>query len=158
MFRGFFNILYFRIRKKEIRKSKYRLKRIKINTILEVIIRNCEEKGIKYNILEKNKSELVVELIGKEERILLKYDKADMIFHDEYYNFVAMLNKLDIKKGIYITCGLFEGNIHGNRIMFHKKIIFDDYAYFMKKQLGIFGKTIDVFRNKSLNFYKYLPR
>ncbi|WMJ79578.1 hypothetical protein RBU49_11930 [Clostridium sp. MB40-C1] len=158
MLRGIINLIYFKLRGKEIKKSRYRLRRLKIGTILGIIMRNCKEKQITWSVIEESKVELVVELIGKKEKVLLKYDRRDMIFHDEYYNFVANLKKTGIEKGVYITCGLFEENIHSNRNIFHKEITLHDYAYFMKNQLGLRGKYTDVFRNKKINFYKYLPK
>ncbi|MCY6957035.1 hypothetical protein [Clostridium brassicae] len=158
MLKGIINLIYFKFRKKEIKKARYRLRRLKIGTILNIIMRNCKEKQITCNVIEENRLELIVELIGKKEKVLLKYDRRDMIFHDEYYNFVANLKKIGVEKGVYITCGLFEGNIHGNRNIFHKQIALYDYAYFIKNQLGLRGKTIDVFRNRKINFFRYLPK
>ncbi|MCY6369717.1 hypothetical protein [Clostridium ganghwense] len=160
MLNGIFDFIYFKIKRKEIKKAKYRLRRLKINTVLELMIKNCKEKNVNYNILEHTKSEILIELIGKKYNILLKYDRRDMVFNEEFDSFVDKMKKTKINKGIYITTGLFEGGIHkrGNRIFFPKNIILEDYSYFMKRQLGLRGKTIDVFKNKKLNFYKYLPR
>lgn len=158
MFKGLFDFLYFKIRREEIQKAKYRLRRLKINTLLDLLIRNCREKNIIYNVLEQTKTEMLVELTGSKEKILLKYDMAYMIFDEEYDDFIDKMKKNKVNKGIYITSGLFQGSLHGSRIIFPKKVILQDYTYFMKSQLGLRGKTIDIFKNKKLNFYKYLPR
>ncbi|MCY6355807.1 hypothetical protein [Clostridium sp. ZS2-4] len=158
MFKGLFDFIYFKVKKNEIKKAKYRLRRLKINTLLDLLIRNCKEKNIIYNVLEQTKSEMLVELTGSKEKILLKYDRADMVFDEEYNNFIDKMKKNQANKGIYITSGLFQGGLHGSRIIFPKEVIMQDYTYFMKSQLGLRGKTIDIFKNKKLNFYKYLPR
>lgn len=158
MFKGLFDFIYFKIKIKEIKKAKYRLRRLKINTLLNLLITNCKEKNIIYNVLEQTKSEMLVELIGSKEKILLKYDRADMVFEEEYDNFIDKIKKAKINKGIYITTGLFQGGLHGSRVIFNPKVILQDYTCFMKSQLGLRGKTIDIFKNKKLNFYKYLPR
>lgn len=158
MFKRWFDFIYFKIKREEIKKAKYRLRRLKINTLLDLLIRNCKEKNIIYNVLEQTKTEMLVELTGRKEKILLKYDMADMIFDEEYDNFIDKMKKIKVNKGIYITLGLFQCGLHGSRIIFPKKVILQDYTYFMKSQLGLRGKTIDIFKNKKLNFYKYLPR
>lgn len=80
MFKGLFDFIYFKIKRKEIKKAKYRLRRLKINTLLDLLIRNCKEKNIIYNVLEQTKTEMLVELTGSKEKILLKYDRTDMVF------------------------------------------------------------------------------
>ncbi|MCY6484408.1 hypothetical protein OW763_08560 [Clostridium aestuarii] len=151
--------LYFKIRKKEITKSRYRLRRIKIDTILNILIRNCKEKNIKYNIIDKTHNVILIELIGKRKKILLKYHIADIIFIDEYNSFLSKVKKVNPHKAIYITTGVFEAKIHKlqHRIVFPKKVTLEDYSYFMKTQLGIIEKTIYIFKQKKINFYKYLP-
>nr|WP_307905967.1 hypothetical protein [Clostridium botulinum] len=65
-----------------------------------------------------------------------------------------------VNKGVYITNGVFEVGLHKmeNRTWFYKKILLEDYRYFLKKQLGLRGKVSEVFKNKKINFYRYLPR
>lgn len=158
MFKGLFDFVYFKIKRKEIKKAKYRLRRLKINTLLDLLIRNCKEKNIVYNVLEQSKSEMLVELTGSKEKLLLKYDRSDMVFDEEYDDFIDKMKKNKVNKGIYITSGVFQGGLHGSRIIFSREVILQDYAHFMRSQLGLRGKTIDIFKNKKLNFYKYLPR
>ncbi|QGU94226.1 hypothetical protein GOM49_02935 [Clostridium bovifaecis] len=53
MLRKLLDALYFKIKRNEIKKARYRLRKINIEAILRLIIRNCEEKDIKNEILEK---------------------------------------------------------------------------------------------------------
>jgi hypothetical protein len=98
MFKGLFDFFYFKIRREEIQKAKYRLRRLKINTLLDLLIRNCREKNIIYNVLEQTKTEMLVELTGSKEKILLKYDMAYMIFDEEYDDFIDKMKKIKLIK------------------------------------------------------------
>lgn len=164
MLRKLLDALYFKIKRNEIKKARYRLRKINIEAILRLIIRNCEEKDIKNEILEKRHDYILVKLYGKKEKTLLKYHRTDMVFSEDYNEFLNKMKKEhdneEAIRGVYITSGIFETQIHKNenKLFFRKKVILDDYTYFMKKQLGLRGKTVNVFKQRKLNFYKYLPR
>lgn len=164
MLRKLLDALYFKIKRNEIKKARYRLRKITIEAILRLIIRNCEEKNIKHEIVEKRHDYILIKLCGRTERALLKYHRTDVVFSEDFNEFLNKMRKEHANekavKGIYITSGIFETQIHKNenKLFFQKKVILDDYTYFMKKQLGLRGETINVFKQKKLNFYKYLPR
>lgn len=154
------NIVYFILKKKEIKKARIRIKKIPIDDILKLIIKNCEDRSVRYKILEKNHDTICIDLFGKKEKVLLKYHKSDMVFREDYNEFINKLKREHVDKGIYITTGLFEAEIHKNenKLLYLKKILLDDYYCFFKKQIRLFGKADTVFDKKQLNFYRYLPK
>lgn len=154
------NLIYFTLKKKEIKKARIRMKKISIDDILDLIIKNCEDKSVEYKILEKNHDTIAIDLFGKKEKVLLKYHKSDMVFKEDYNEFINKLKREHVDKGIYVTTGLFETEIHKreNRLLYLKKIVLDDYYCFFKKQIRLFGKADAIFDKKQLNFYRYLPK
>lgn len=153
-------ILYYKLRKKEIDKAKVVLKKIKMDMVFNAITNNCWKNGIQYETLIKNNEVLVMKLNGKKEVVLLKFHKSDMVFAEDYERLVLIMDELGIKKGIYITTGVFEAKIIKNLkkpfSTFHNIKIENNLA-FIRGQLGLTGKAVDIFKYKKLTFLNYLP-
>ncbi|WP_125152870.1 hypothetical protein [Clostridium rectalis] len=151
--------IYFSARRQEIVKAKSILKRIEIEDILNNISKVCWDSGIEYEIILKNSQQLFLKIIGKRESILFKFSKKDMIFIEEFENFIGELYKNDINKAVYITTGVFDMNIRKRCSVMptYRKIKLIDKYDFIKDQLGIYGKAEDEFKVNRLKLFKYLP-
>jgi restriction endonuclease Mrr len=85
--------------------------------------------------------------------------KKDMIFLEEFESYLDDLYKYDVTKGVYITTGVFEQRIRDkcSFIPMYKKIKLVDKYNFIKDQLGVNGKALEVFKENRFKLYKYLP-
>lgn len=159
MINNIFSQIYFENKSEEIRRGRSKLKRMKIDSIIRILDKNCKMKGVEYVILEKNYNSVSLHLKGKYKENLFRYHRTDMVFKEDYEEFLNAMKNQGINKGIYITTGVFEAGLHKreNRTWFFKKIVLEDYRYFFKRQLGLRGRVSDLFKNKKISFYKYLP-
>ncbi|AWI07015.1 hypothetical protein [Clostridium drakei] len=121
-----------------------KLKKVSINEISDSITKSCWNYNIQYEMILKDSNTLLIDLMGKEKEILLKYHKKDIITKNDYEGFINYLESYEIKRGIYITTGFFEKYMYNN---LHKKIKKIDIKKFIKKQPNI----------DKLNFLQYLP-
>jgi hypothetical protein len=157
---GLLNKAYYRLRKSEISKAKSMLKRVKVDFIFEGLTKSCWKNGLEYETLMKNNEVLEIRVKGRKEEVLIKFHKANMVFLEDYERFLLMMETLGIKKGVYITTGVFEGRIIRNNkkaFPFTNNVKIEDNYAFIKSQLGIHVSAADVFKNKKLTFYNYLP-
>lgn len=151
--------MYYKLRKDEIAKAKYMLKRMKTEVILDIITKCCWRYSIQYEILIKNLEILEIKLKGSNETVLLKFHKSGMVFHEDYEKFLLAMDVHGVRRGIYITSGVFEGRIlkqHKN-VFSKKKVIIQDNFHFIKGQLGLKESAHNVFKLKKIDFFKYLP-
>ena len=136
------------------------LKKIKIDTVFDAITKSCWKHGLQYETIIKNNEVIEIRLKSRREQVLFKFHKTDMVFVDDYEKFVLKMELLDIKRGVYITTGVFEGKVVKNyrRVFpFFNNVNIEDNVDFIKGQLGLWGKAAEVFKYKKLNFYRYLP-
>lgn len=152
--------IYYKLRREEIERAYTRLKRIKVDTILQNLTKQCWKYNIQYELIIKTKEILIIKLIGFKETVVLKYHKTNVVSKDEIDFFMAELDENNADKGVYITTGEFESREKLTfRTLFTKRdLILEDYYTFIKSNLGIRGKTIKDFNIYKLNFYKYFPR
>lgn len=146
-----FNNIYFRLRKNEIQKGKIRLKRVRTDKVLKILTKSIWKENIQYSVLIKTSEVLIIKLKGKKEEVIIKYHRCDMVFADYVQDFIAILNGNDVKKGVYITTGVFERGIS------NKRVKLEDYKHFLKYQIGILGKIDEIIKKDRLKFFKYLP-
>ncbi|WP_242947016.1 hypothetical protein [Clostridium haemolyticum] len=53
MFNRLFNEIYFKRKKGEIRRGRSKLRRMKVDVILRILQKNCNNKQINYSVIEK---------------------------------------------------------------------------------------------------------
>lgn len=136
------------------------IKKIRIDMIFDSITRSCWKSGIQYETIMKNAEILDIKLKGRKEVVLIRFHKAEMIFVEDYERFIIEMEVHGVKKGTYITTGVFEGKIikTNNKAFPHsRQVKVVDYFNFIKSQLGMYGMAAEVFKTKKLRFYKYLP-
>ncbi|WP_027626747.1 hypothetical protein [Clostridium lundense] len=151
--------VYFKLREKEVHKAKVIIKRLDIEEVNKRISKICWSSGIEYEIILKNSEILLLLLKGNKDKVLLKFEKKDMVFLEEFDSYLNFFYKYSANKGVYITTGVFEEKIK-NRcsiISIYKKIKLVDKYNLIKDQLGIKGKATDEIKGGKLNLYKYLP-
>lgn len=157
---GLIDIIYSRLRRNEIIKAKFIIKKIRTDTIFDSITKSCWKYSIQYETLLRNQEILDVKLKGRKEIILFRFHKVDMVFIEDYQRFTNNMEVHGVKRGVYITTGVFERKI----INEFKKIIpvyrpvkminnFD----IAKSKLGLFGTSAEVFKHSKLKLFKYLP-
>jgi hypothetical protein len=157
---GLLNTVYGRIRRNEIKKAKVMIKKIRIDMIFDSITRNCWKSGIQYETLMKNAEILDIKLKGRKEVVLIRFHKADMIFIEDYERFIIEMEVHGVKRGTYITTGVFEGKIikiNSKVYSLSRQVKVIDFFDFIKSQLGLYGIASEVFKSKKLRFYKYFP-
>lgn len=156
----FFNIIYSRLRRNEIKRAKILIRKIKTEDVFDSITKSCWKSGIQYETLIKNPDMLDIKLKGRKEVVLIRFHKIDMVFSEDYEKFILRMEVNDVKKGIYITTGVFEGKImkmHRKIFHLHRSVKEVDNFNFIKSQLGLYGSATEVFKNNKLKFFKYLP-
>ena len=135
------------------------MKKLDLGNIDKGISKICWNNGIEYEAILKKPETLLLLLRGKKDVLLLKFVKKDMIFLEEFESYLDDLYKYDVTKGVYITTGVFEQRIRDkcSFIPMYKKIKLVDKYNFIKDQLGVNGKALEVFKENRFKLYKYLP-
>lgn len=153
------DIIYFKLKKRDIEEGKNNIRKIKIDNILNCITKNCWKYNIQYQVILKNNDILIIKIIGKSESILLKYHRVNMVFLFDFDSFINCIDYYNVKRAIYITTGQFHDRItrffkgRSNK----KDILLEDSFNFIKYQLGVTGKGKEILNNEKLKFFKYFP-
>lgn len=150
--KGIINSLYFTIRRREVRASQAKLKKITISGIMQNISKTCWNYGIKDEIIIKNENILIIKLTGGKKTILLKYHKTDLAGSDEFESLLTLMRSLGIDKAVYITTGSFDEKIHK-----HKNIKLIDGLKFIRGQLGLSGRAWMRITRDKICFVQYMP-
>jgi hypothetical protein len=148
------------LKKNEIRKAKLFLKKIRIETIFDILTKNCWKYDIQYELLIKKEDMLIIKLRGNKEYILLIFHKTDLVTIDEYTKFNILANCHRVTKAIYITTGCFHEaiqNEYKDVLSFFCNVKLENGFRFIKGQLGLYGKAVKVFKYKKLDFFCYMP-
>lgn len=152
--------VFYRIRRKELRSLKRALKIIQVDNFYETLTKSCWKLEIHYSLIVKNSDILEIKLCRGKKEVIIKFHKTLMVFMEDYERFVATLSRHNVKKGIYITTGVFEHKVIRNnrsKIPTEKKVKLEDMFSFGRSQIGLLGKSQDMLRSRRLNLYKYLP-
>jgi hypothetical protein len=151
------NKIYYKARKEEIEKANIRFRIIKIDTIMESLIKLCWKYNLQYEVIIKTNDMLTIKFIGNQEAILLKYHKTDMVLKEAVDFFMNEIDENRANKGVYITTGKFEKSFKQGMISKNDCVLEDGFT-FIKRHLGIKGKAVKAFKIENLNFFKYLPQ
>lgn len=155
-----FNKIYLKLHFSEIKIAKLILRKVSIEDIYSNISKSCWLYGIQQQIILKNSDRLIIELISisKKHRLILEYHRCEMVFEDDYDIFENYLCRYDVKKGVYITTGIFEEYLFKkSRHNFQNNIKLIDGTDFVIKQLCINKNTNGRINKNTLSFLKYLP-
>lgn len=154
------DFIYYKLRKEEIERAFVKLKRIKIDTILQNLTKLCWKHNIQYEIFIKTSDLLIIKLIGHKERVIFKYHKTNMVSKNDMDIFMNLVDENKAAKGVYIATGEFSERrkVSLRSLLFTRDIILEDGSKFIKRQIGIKGKSVDVFTRSKLNLFKYLPQ
>ncbi|GAA0733170.1 hypothetical protein [Clostridium oceanicum] len=141
-----------------MKKAKWTLKKVKVDEILNSIENSCWKYGIQYDILYKNSESVLLRLRRKKKIKILKYHKSQIVFEKDFKDFLNYMDKFEIDNGVYITTGVFTQEILNKVIHFKfKNIKLVDNLSLIKKELGLKGKSNDMFKKPESVFLAYLP-
>ncbi|OFI06245.1 hypothetical protein CLOACE_11440 [Clostridium acetireducens DSM 10703] len=153
----FFNKVYKKYRKEEIIKSCIRLRKIKINYIMDNITSTCWNYGLYYEIIMKTSNVLIIRVKGKKNEKLIQYDKNRIVFMNNFNRFLNYMNTFNIKRGTYIYMGIFNMTVVKLKDKYYREIDLVDKYEFIKEQLGLNRRAEDIIKEHKLSFIKYLP-
>ncbi|WP_052447376.1 hypothetical protein [Clostridium polynesiense] len=153
--------LVYKLRKEHLDKAFIKFKKITIDTVQDLITKNCWEYGLQYEIMIKTPLTLEIAVIGRNKTHYLRFHKAPMIFKEDYIRFESLINNSSYDRGYYITNGVFEGCLekmnHNGNFFRRGRIKLVDKGDFLVGQHWIKQSSFEAFKFKKLNFYKYLP-
>lgn len=153
-----FDSMYLKLRKEEIEKARFRIKKIKIDSVLQNITKSCWKFNLPYEIYIKTKDCVVIKLFGLNESVLIKYHNSEVVFINEINAFLNEMDETNADRGIYITTGRFRMS---KKYMYSlgkvKNIILENGTSFIINQLGIQGRVEEELKETRLDFYKYFP-
>ncbi|OPJ64175.1 hypothetical protein [Clostridium oryzae] len=155
------NRLYENFRSEEIEKARLYIKKFKVDAFYEEITRCCWVSSVQYELFIKNNSMLEIKLIGRNSRRILKFHKTGRVYQEDYEHFIHLLKCSGIKKGIYITTGVFDKKVFKYNkeiaIPLGKKVILEDGNDFIRRQLGFSDSAQKVFKDNGVKVYSYIP-
>ncbi len=156
-----YNRLYSYIKKKHLEKAMAIFAKIDMKTVYDIITKNCWEYGIQYILLMKTPFVLEVGIIGRRDRVLIKFHKTQKVYSYDMISFREFFLASDYTRAYYITTGSFhkehkEGSWNlsflGRRQV--KTISSKD---FLIRQEWMTQPYYSHFKYKKLDFYPYLP-
>lgn len=156
---GVVDRVYTNMRRNEIHKAKWILRKIKINMVEDIITNACWKFGIQYKIVFKTSNIILMDLKGNKTHFILEYHRCNIVEMKNFNIFINVMFQYNVDKGIYITTGTFENKIVKlcDDANFANVRLVDNFK-FIKEQLGICGRAADIFKKSRLNFYRYLPQ
>ena len=151
--------IYYKINKKVVDRAILKLKKIPVDVVYEILLKNCLKEDVECELILKTKTELEIKLNGKKESSLFKFHKSFVVFKEDYEKIISIADSLEINKCIYITTGVFHSDVYKCNAWSFSKIKFklEDNIKFIKRQIWLNKDYIDHFKYKRLDFTKYLP-
>lgn len=156
-----YSSLIYRIKRKHMEKAIMKFNKINIDTVFNIIEKNCWEYGIQYQLMIKTPFVLEIILIGRKQTKYLRFHKTYMVFKEDYIRFESVVKDADYSKAYYITNGVFEGNIeklnHQSLLWSATRVKLISNVDFLIHQQWLSEPYNSVFKFKKLDFYRYLP-
>jgi hypothetical protein len=154
------NGLYYKLRKEEIDRATIKLKRMKIDTMLQNLSRICWKNNVKYHVIIKTGEVLTILLSGYSERVVFKFHKADLVSRKEMDLFLNEIDEYRAQRGFYVTTGGFEKikDYKIRKLPLKKDTSFEDNIMFLKGQLGISKRLSENFTETKIDLFRYLPQ
>nr|WP_307905966.1 hypothetical protein [Clostridium botulinum] len=87
MFNRLFNKIYFKRKNGEIKRGKSKLRRMKVDSILRILQKDCSNKNVKYDVIEKNWDSILVLLEGKMIKHYLSITEQEWFFMNTMKSF-----------------------------------------------------------------------
>ncbi|MBK1810453.1 hypothetical protein JHL18_07380 [Clostridium sp. YIM B02505] len=127
--------------------------------VFKNLTKNCWIYGIQYEVIIKDRLTLEIKLIGKREKILLKFNKTLVVFKEDYNNFIDLVDHMEVDKAYFITTGVFQAEIYklNSWKLSYPKIFLEDSKAFLKRQIWSKKKYNEHLKYDKLDFNRYLP-
>ncbi|WP_183278897.1 hypothetical protein [Clostridium fungisolvens] len=121
--------------------------------------KNCWIYGIQYEVIIKDRLTLEIKLIGKREKVLLKFNKTLVVFKEDYNSFIDLVELMEVDKAYFITTGVFQAEIYklNNWKLSYPKVFLEDSKAFLKRQIWSKKKYNEHLKYDKLDFNRYLP-
>ncbi|MFQ7565223.1 MAG: hypothetical protein ACLRMQ_05700 [Clostridium perfringens] len=103
---------YVLMNSKNIEKSLMKFRKISINKVSQILIKECIKEKLNYEIIEKNNNEFIVEISSSRKKTLIVFHKALAVTIYDYYKFIRLIQDREIDKGVYITTGVFQQDVY----------------------------------------------
>jgi hypothetical protein len=156
-----FDIIYFKLRKKDIEKAKKRFKKLTISKFFEILTKDCWKYNVQYSIIIKTVDLLIVNLTGRRNSYIFIFNKTELVIYEDYRRIVKMIDNYYIKKCIYISTGNFENRIFEEYKRIPRKykryLKLIDGFHFIKEQLGWKKNINGILNQYKLKLLGYLP-
>ncbi|MDP4144598.1 MAG: hypothetical protein Q8936_09010 [Bacillota bacterium] len=153
------DLVYLKLRRKEVAKAQKKLNKITISTIFKCIAKNCWENNINYEVLFRSSNILVIKIIGTREDIIIKYHRTDMVSQNDFIGLMQYMEENFVDKGVYITTGIFDRVVFRRKDKANlKKIKLENGIQFLKRHLGLLLKAEAIFNHKKFSFHEYIPQ
>ncbi|GKU26458.1 hypothetical protein [Clostridium folliculivorans] len=123
------------------------------------LTKNCWIYGIQYEVIIKDRLTLEIKLIGKREKVLLKFNKTLVVFKEDYNSFIDLVELMEVDKAYFITTGVFQAEIYklNSWKLSYPKVFLEDSKAFLKRQIWSKKKYNEHLKYDKLDFNRYLP-
>ncbi|GFZ32478.1 hypothetical protein CSC2_30040 [Clostridium zeae] len=127
--------------------------------VFKNLTKNCWIYGIQYEIIIKDRLTLEIKLIGKREKVLLKFNKTLVVFKEDYNRFIDLVDLMEVDKAYFITTGVFQAEIYklNSWKLSYPKVFLEDSKAFLKRQIWSKKKYNEHLKYDKLDFNRYLP-
>ncbi|GFP77527.1 hypothetical protein bsdtw1_03684 [Clostridium fungisolvens] len=127
--------------------------------VFKNLTKNCWIYGIQYEVIIKDRLTLEIKLIGKREKVLLKFNKTLVVFKEDYNSFIDLVELMEVDKAYFITTGVFQAEIYklNNWKLSYPKVFLEDSKAFLKRQIWSKKKYNEHLKYDKLDFNRYLP-
>lgn len=127
--------------------------------VFKNLTKNCWIYGIQYEVIIKDRLTLEIKLIGKREKILLKFNKTLVVFKEDYNSFIDLVDLMEVDKAYFITTGVFQAEIYklNSWKLSYPKVFLEDSKAFLKRQIWSKKKYNEHLKYDKLDFNRYLP-
>lgn len=132
---------------------------IDVEVVYNALIKNCWKYGIQNKIILKDKLGFEVQLIGRLEKVFIKFQKSGKVAIHECETFYRKCEAMDIDRAYFINTGVFDKDLleqSYNKVLSARIQLIDGWK-FLKHQVSIKSFVKDECNINCIHFFKYLP-
>ncbi|GKX64887.1 hypothetical protein [Inconstantimicrobium mannanitabidum] len=151
--------LLYKLNKENTKKALNRLNSIDAEVLYNILIKNCWKYGIQNKLLLKDKFGFEVELIGRLEKVFIKFQKSNKVVVYEYEDFYRKCEIINMDRAYYISTGTFANDIYevNHTRPLSSSIQLINGVKFLKTQVSSKIFHSNEFNIYNIHFFKYLP-
>ncbi len=143
------NRIYYLLNKRAVEDGMKYMKKLSVKKLAALYMGSLTKKHDGFNILKENSEYVdILSWKGSTRRYLFRYHKCQIVFQDQYEEFITLAEKNRVNRAFYITCGTFEEKIYNYHrmggIMRGYWVELIDCFELVKKSLGLRRKWISI--------------